>query len=81
LRDYENFDSGILHEEFDETFRTKCVVNEKAVLLVGPELEADVHAVRALIAGQLDEAFLVLEGDRNGEVVDGTASDNPADIL
>ena len=46
-----------------------------------PELEADVHAVGPFVAGQLDEAFLVLEGDRNGEVVDGAAANDATDVL
>ncbi len=46
-----------------------------------PELQADVHAVRALIAGQLDEALLVLEGDGHGEVVDGAPAHNATNIL
>ena len=46
-----------------------------------PELEADVHAVGPFVAGQLDEAFLVLEGDRDGEVVDGAAANDATDVL
>ena len=46
-----------------------------------PELEADVHAVGPFVAGQLDEAFLVLEGDRNCHEVRGATSHDAAHVL
>ena len=46
-----------------------------------PELQADVHAVGALIARELDESLLVLESHRNREVVNGTALDDTSDVL
>jgi len=46
-----------------------------------PELQADVHAVGAFVSCQLDEALLILEGDRHREVVDGTALHHAANVL
>ena len=51
----------------------------KVIYIFVPELKTDVHAVGPLVAGQLDKAFLVLEGHRHREVVDGTTSHDPAD--
>ena len=53
----------------------------KVIYIFVPELKTDVHAVGPLVAGQLDKAFLVLEGHRHREVVDGTTSHDPADVL
>ena len=52
--------------------------HQEPVLLVGPELKADIEAVRTLdVAGQPNEGPLVLEGNWHREVVDGTALDHP----
>ena len=52
--------------------------HQEPVLLVGPELKADIEAVRTLdVAGQPNEGPLVLEGHWHREVVDGTALHHP----
>ena len=60
-----------------ETLRAEPMEHQEAVLLVGPELKADIEAVRTLdVAGQPNEGPLVLEGHWHREVVDGTALDH-----
>ena len=46
------------------------MVNQEAVHLVSPKIEADIEVVRALVAGQFDEGLLVFERHGHGEVVD-----------
>ena len=46
-----------------------------------PKLQADVHAVGPLVAGELYESFLILESYRNGEVVDGTTLHDTSNVL
>ena len=59
-----------------ETLRAEPMEHQEPVLLVGPELKADIEAVRTLdVAGQPNEGPLVLEGHWHREVVDGTALD------
>ena len=81
LGDDLHLDPGVLHEQFDEALGAEAVVGQEAVLLVGPELEADVHVVGPLVAGEPDEGLGVLEGHRHREVVDRAALDHAADVL
>lgn len=46
-----------------------------------PELQGDVHGVGALVSGKLDEALLVLEGDRHRHEVEGTTLNHTPDVL
>ena len=76
-----HLDPGVFHHHLDEPFGAEPVVHQEPLLLVSPELEADVETVRPFVAGQADEGLAVLEGDGDGEVVDGTTLHHAADVV